>query len=93
MPNSFHTAAAFISDIRMAVWFSLGYIACVGTLVLVFKKINNQFSLTMDGKAYRYLVAGEYAVSLVIGSYCWYVLTLRPALLWIPIGLFLLVSL
>lgn len=85
-------AISAVGDTRILILYVLGYVSCVGVLCLLCKRINQHISINVDTERFRYIVAGEYAVSVIAGSAFWYSLIAHPVLLWIPISLFLIIS-
>lgn len=93
MPVDIRWAISAVGDARILILYMLGYVSCVGVLFLLCKRINQSISIKVDTKSFRYIVVGEYAASFVVGSAFWYYLIAHPVLLWIPITLFLIISL
>jgi hypothetical protein len=82
-----------VGDARILILLALGYISSIGLTYLLCtslsKKIPNQTGI----KSTIVVAGSEYAVSFLIGSALWYGLLAYPTLLWIPISLFLIISL
>ena len=87
------TLAFMIGDARALVLPALGYVSSVGIMVLLCAAAQKKLKLQELLGSAKLVAASSYAFSFVLGSACWYVLLGYPTLLWIPISLFLIISL
>ena len=87
------SVAFAIGDAKMLILLALGYISSVGVTYLLCAAFNNKIKLRALIQSAAVVTGAEYAVSLLLGSVFWYALLAYPALLWIPISLFLIISL
>lgn len=82
-----------VSDVRGLILYALGYVSSVGIIYLLCTELVKRPLIKARLKSADTVVAGRYLVSLALGSVLWLVLLAYPALLWIPISLFLIISL
>ena len=82
-----------VADLRSLVLYLLGYISSVGVILLLLTALDQKARLTDWMRSARAALVSRVTVSLVLGSLSWLVLLTYPTLLWIPISLFLIISL
>ena len=86
-------ASLAVADLRSLVLYLLGYISSVGVILLLLTALDQKARLTDWMRSARAALVSRVTVSLVLGSLSWLVLLTYPTLLWIPISLFLIISL
>jgi hypothetical protein len=77
MPIDAKSAAIALANLRSIILFVLGYVSCVGVMILLNKAYAKR----------RRLVA-----PILMGTLVWILLLAYPTLLWIPISLFLVIA-
>ena len=91
-PNAI-SAAMVVADLRSLLFYLLGYISSVGVVLLLFTSLDQTVHLTDWMHSAKAALVGRVTLSIVLGSLSWAALLLAPSLLWIPISLFLIISL
>ena len=72
------SAAVALANLRSIILLVLGYVSCVGVMILLNKANDKRRRL---------------AVPILLGTLVWILLLAYPALLWVPISLFLVIAL
>ena len=72
------SAAVALANLRSIILLVLGYVSCVGVMILLNKANDKRRRL---------------AVPILLGTLVWILLLAYPTLLWIPISLFLVIAL
>ena len=93
MTPSALAASLAVADLRSLILYLLGYISSVGVILLLLTALDQKARLTDWMRSARAALVSRVTVSLVLGSLSWLVLLTYPTLLWIPISLFLIISL
>ena len=93
MTPSALTAMLVLADLRSLILYLLGYVSSVGVILLLLTALDQKARLTEWMRSARAALVSRVAVSFILGSLSWLVLLTYPTLLWIPISLFLIVSL
>ena len=86
-------AAMAVADLRSLMLYLLGYVSSVGVMLILMTALDQKARLTDWMRSAKAALASRVTVSFVIGSLFWLVLLTYPTLLWIPISLFLVISL
>lgn len=93
MTPSALAAMLTLADLRSLILYLLGYVSSVGVLLMLLTALDQKVRLTDWMRSARAALVSRVAVSFVLGSLSWLVLLSYPTLLWIPISLFLIISL
>lgn len=90
-----HTLSAVmaVADLRSLILYLLGYISSIGVMLILLTALDKKACLTNWMRSARAALVSRVTVSFVVGSLFWLVLLTYPTLLWIPISLFLVISL
>ena len=72
------SAAVALANLRSIILLVLGYVSCVGVMILLNKANDKRRRL---------------AVPILLGTLVWILLLAYPTLLWVPISLFLVIAL
>jgi len=78
MPVDAKSAAVALANLRSIVMLVLGYVSCVGVMILLNKAYDKRRRLVMP---------------ILLGTLVWILLLAYPTLLWVPISLFLVIAL
>lgn len=78
MPVDAKSAAVAMANLRSVILLVLGYVSCVGVMILLNKAYDKRRRLVMP---------------ILLGTLVWILLLAYPALLWVPISLFLVIAL
>ena len=78
MPVDAKGAAVALANLRSIILLVLGYVSCVGVMILLNKANDKRRRL---------------AVPILLGTLVWILLLAYPTLLWVPISLFLVIAL
>ena len=78
MPVDAKSAAVALANLRSIILLVLGYVSCVGVMILLNKANDKRRRL---------------AVPILLGTLVWILLLAYPTLLWVPISLFLVIAL
>ena len=78
MPVDAKGAAVALANLRSIFLLVLGYVSCVGIMILLNK---------------AYYKRRRLVVPILLGTLVWILLLAYPALLWVPISLFLVIAL
>ncbi len=93
LPFDARTVAFALADVRSVILYALGYLSSVGVMVILITAIARKNRLPAWLKSRQVIVVGRFSISLMLGSVVWFLLLAYPALPWIPISLFLALSL
>lgn len=93
MTPSVLAASLAMADLRSLILYLLGYVSSVGVILLLLTALDQKARLTDWMRSAKAALVSRVTVSFVLGSLSWLVLLTYPALLWIPISLFLIISL
>ena len=77
MPIDAKSAAIALANLRSIFLFVLGYVSCVGVMILLNKAYAKRLRLVAP---------------ILMGTLVWIFLLAYPTLLWIPISLFLVIA-
>ena len=72
------SAAVALANLRSIILLVLGYVSCVGVMILLSKAYDKRRRLVMP---------------ILLGTLVWILLLAYPTLLWVPISLFLVIAL
>ena len=78
MSGDAKSAAVALANLRSIILLVLGYVSCVGVMILLNKANDKRRRL---------------AVPILLGTLVWILLLAYPTLLWVPISLFLVIAL
>ena len=78
MPVDAKSAAVALANLRSIILLVLGYVSCVGVMILLNK---------------AYYKRRRLVVPILLGTLVWILLLAYPTLLWVPISLFLVIAL
>mgnify|MGYP001006337151 FL=1 len=78
MPVDAKGAAVALANLRSIILLVLGYVSCVGVMILLNKAYDKRRGLV---------------VPILLGTLVWISLLAYPTLLWLPISLFLVIAL
>ena len=78
MPVDAKSAAVAMANLRSVILLVLGYVSCVGVMILLNKAYDKRRRLVMP---------------ILLGTLVWILLLAYPTLLWVPISLFLVIAL
>ena len=93
LPFDARTVAFALADMRSVILYALGYLASVGVMVILITALARKNRLPVWLKSRQVIVVSRFSISLMLGSVVRFLLLAYPALLWIPISLFLVLSL
>ena len=84
-----NTAVTWVSFSRYWLVQGIGLLSCVGVSIELARKFAVKYR---SNQAFRALTVASYILSGLGGSVIWFMMSSRPGLFWLPLGLLLVLT-